>query len=459
LRCLACALVAVALAALAIPSAASAKRSQFMIFQATREVRSPDPAVRAQALDEIKALGVHWLRLNLYWQDVAPDVDVRTVPTFDESDPAGYDWRIYDRVLADAHARAMRVLMTVSGPGPRWATRSREDRVTRPSPTRFRRFMTAVGHRYGDQIDYWSVWNEPNHPDFLQPQYRRGRPHSPRLYRQLFRAARKGLDRSDNAHDRVLMGETAPRGNTHVVAPLDFLRGSLCLTSSYHKRRGCGSLDVDGWAHHPYTTSKGPWFVSDNRDDVTIGSLSRLTRALDRARRAHAVRERVDLYLTEFGVQSEPDPFAGVSEMRQAEYRSIGELIAYRNPRVRAFSQYLMRDDLPRPGRPYLRYGGFESGLRHSGGKAKLAYDGFRLALVAERARRTHLWGVVRPADGKTTVRIEYRNRGSSKWRMLKRDRTDARGYWATTTSYRSGRSYRVRWESFTGPGTRVYRR
>jgi hypothetical protein len=451
--------VTVALTALALPSTASAKRSQFTIFQATREVRSLDPGVRAQALDEITALGVHWLRVSLYWQDVAPDVDSRAVPAIDEADPAAYHWGVYDQILADAKARDIRVLLTVTGPGPRWATRSHEDRVTRPSPTRFRRFMTTVGRRYGDQIGYWSVWNEPNHPDFLAPQYVHGRPYSPRLYRQLFRAARSGLERSGNARDRVLMGETAPRGNTHVVAPLAFVRGSLCLTSSYRKRRGCGSLDVDGWAHHPYTTSKGPWFVSSRRDDVTIGSLSRLTRALDRARRAHAVRKRVDLYLTEFGVQSEPDPVMGVSETRQAEYRSVGEAIAYRNPRVRAFSQYLMRDDLPRSGRPYIKYGGFESGLRHSGGEAKLAYDGFRLPLVAERGRRTRLWGLVRPAPGATTVTIQYRNRGSSRWRTLKRDRTDSRGYWATTTSARSGRSYRVRWDDFAGPPTRVYRR
>jgi hypothetical protein len=213
--------------------------------------------------------------------------------------------------------------------------------------------------------------------------------------------------------DVLLLGVTAPRGTPRVVAPLAFLRGALCLSSHYHKRHACKRLDVDGWAHHPYTTSLGPWFHSRRRDDVTIGTLSRLTRALDRARRAHAVRRRVDLYQTEFGIQSRPDRIVGVSETRQAEYRSISELIAYRNPRVRAFSQYLMRDDLPRAGTASERYGGFESGLRHSGGAEKLAYDGFRLPLVAERGRRTHLWGLVRPAHRKTTVRIEYRNRGA----------------------------------------------
>ena len=89
MRSVLCALVAVALAALAVASTAAAKRSLFTIFQATREIRSPDPAVRAQALDEVVALGVRWLRVVLYWQDVAPDVDAKNVPSFDETDPAG----------------------------------------------------------------------------------------------------------------------------------------------------------------------------------------------------------------------------------------------------------------------------------------------------------------------------------------------------------------------------------
>ena len=55
--------------------------------------------------------------------------------------------------------------------------------------------------------------------------------------------------------------------------------------------------------------------------------------------------------------------------------------------------------------------------IRLVGGEAKLAYDGFRLPLVAERGSRTRLWGLVRPAAHATTARIEYRNRGSSRWR------------------------------------------
>jgi hypothetical protein len=56
-------------------------------------------------------------------------------------------------------------------------------------------------------------------------------------------------------------------------------------------------------------------------------------------------------------------------------------------------------------------------------------------------------------------VQIEYRSGGDGAWRRLKRDRTNARGVWSTTTRLRRGRQYRVRWGEHAGPPTRVYRR
>jgi len=314
-------------------------------------------------------------------------------------------------------------------------------------------------------VSAWSVWNEPNHPEFLAPQFVHGRPYSPRLYRKLFQAADRALRATGNGRDRLLMGETAPRGNRHVVAPLAFLRGSLGLNRRYHKRHGYRKLNADGYAHHAYTTHAGPRFVSPRRDDVTIGSLGRLRSALDRAGRARAIKRGMGIYLTEFGIQSKPDPFYGVSETRQNEHRAISERIAYANPRVRAFSQYLMRDDLPRKGRPYLRYGGFESGLRHSGGRAKKAYKGFVLPLVADHSsrRRVTMWGLVRPAGGRTRVVVSYRNRGQRKWHRLRRIGTNGRGYWRGRTGYKRGRAYCVSWtdsqgRTRTSPRVRVTR-
>ena len=81
--------------------------------------------------------------------------------------------------------------------------------------------MTALARRYGAQVDTWSIWNEPNQPQFLMPQYRKERPVSPALYRDLYRAAYSAI-RSvpENRRDKILIGETSPRGNENVVHPL-----------------------------------------------------------------------------------------------------------------------------------------------------------------------------------------------------------------------------------------------
>ncbi len=461
-------LIATLALALLVPATAGARTSQFTMFDAPRELLSDDAALRSRTLDEIHGFGVHWLRIVMYWHSVAPDADRGSVPSFDERDPGAYPgFARYDRAISEARARGMRVLLTVSGPVPKWATHDRRDTVTRPSPTRFERFMTAVGRRYRDQVSAWAIWNEPNHPDFLKPQYRgHKRPASPQIYRRLVQAADRGLRASGNRSDPMWIGETAPRGTARAVPPLTFLRGMLCLNERYHKRSSCHRLPGDGWAQHPYTTASGPFFVPRSRNDVTIGVLGRLNSALARAGRARAIRKGMPIYLTEFGIQSFPDKISGVTQSRQSEYRAISERIAYRNRRVRGFSQYLMRDDAPVAGAANVleRYGGFESGLRTSQGDAKLAYEGFRLPLVATRGRhRTSLWGLVRPASGPTRVRIEYRNSAGSPWHYLKRDATNAHGYWSTTTGLRSGRSYRVRWTApdgarYTGPATRSYR-
>lgn len=450
-----------AAAACALPAAAQASHDQTTYFEAPRDLL--DPAQRPAALSTISSLGVHALRLVLYWDAVAPNANSRRRGRFDQTSPAAYHWGQYDAVVDAAQARGWRVLLTVSGPVPRWATSGRRDHVTRPSPRYFQAFMTAVGRHFAGRVQTYSIWNEPNHPQFLDPQYGRGhRPVSPGIYRGLLLAGIRGLKAAGQGSVPVLMGETAPRGTGHDVAPLTFLRGALCLNGSYHRRRGCGRVDIAGYAHHAYTTIQGPFFVPPGRNDVTIGVLGRLARALDRAAAAGAIPRRTPIWLTEFGIQSVPDPFVGVSLMRQNEYRAISEKIAWRNPRVASFSQYLLRDDLPIPHVPrILRYGGFESGLETSSGVVKPSLSGFRLPLVARAGRRTiSLWGLVRPASGPTTVQIQL-NDGNG-WRDGGSAQTDALGYWSATAPARVGRRWRVVWTApdgtqFSCPAVRSY--
>lgn len=442
------------LALLAVPAAADAARSQTVSFEAPRDLL--DPATRETALDEIQGLGVRALRVILYWRDVAPSPRSGTPPSINETDPASYDWAKYDPLVDSARARGMRVLLTISGPVPRWATLSRRDQYTRPSAERFARFVQAVGTHYKDRISMWSAWNEPNHPDFLRPQFFRGKPASGVWYRKLWLAAYKGLQRSGIAKPRLLMAETAPVGTSNVVAPIVFLNTALCIDKrSLRTNRACKKLPAYGYAHHAYTRRQGPFYTPAGRNDVTIGSLSRLTRALQRAERLRKLPKRTPIYLTEFGIQSVPDPLYGVSQRKQNEFRAISERIAFENSRVKWFSQYLLRDDDHLNKGPRIsRYPGFESGLRFANGKPKLALKSFALPLVALRSGSgVSLWGQARPARRRVTVTILANNR------RYVRIRTDSRGYFRKQVRFVKGRSYRLRWNGRTSAPVRVYSR
>jgi len=459
-------LIASACAALALlaPAAAVASHAQALTFEATSDLK--DPATRAQAFNDIAALGVHSMRVVLYWHDVAPQPDSRVKPQFDETSPSSYDWGAYDAVVDGIKARGWQLLLTVSGPVPRWATNGARDTLTRPSPNEFRKFVQAVAAHYGSKVDTWSIWNEPNQPQFLLPQYSPHKtPLSPRIYRNLYFAAQRGLRNAGLTNARVLLGETSPRGTGKVVAPLTFIRGALCLDSKYRKASaGCAKVEAAGYAHHAYTTGQGPTFRPQQPNDVTIGVLSRLTTALDRAARAGAVTAHLPIYLTEFGIESTPDPIRGVSLQRQSEYRATSERIAYDNARVVAFSQYLLRDDMPKAGVPTIeRYSGFQTGLFTAGGKPKPSYDGFRLPLAVRRSgsKKVSLWGLVRTATAATTATVEVRG-GSGSWHELTTVQTDARGYFTKSGAFVAGREWRLVWKApdgmtFRGTPTRAY--
>ena len=182
--------------------------------------------------------------------------------------------------------------------------------------------------------------------------------------------------------------------------PLTFLRGVACLNAKYKKTRSCARLHADGYAHHAYTTRIGPRFVPSDKNDVTIGVLDRLVTALDRVGRARGLPRGLKIYLTEFGIQSEPDRISGVSYERQPAYYAIAEHMAYVNSRVALFSQYLMRDDAPRE--EGYRFRGFESGLRRNNGQRKPAYRAFPNPLAVERYGPSDvLWGLIRPQPGR----------------------------------------------------------
>src|SRR6185437_12383237 len=282
-------LAVAALAASATPSPAQASHSQQTFFEAPSLLLNP--RTRQPTLSTLRRLGVTSLRIELSWLAVAPRANSTHRPSFDATDPAAYNWSLYDPLIEEAHQLGWQVLLTVTSPVPRWAEASPRPRslTYRPSAGEFGRFMTAVGRHYGGLVQLFSIWNEPNHHEFLEPQFNRnGSLASPRIYRALYQAGYAGLRSAGISSPKVLIGETAPEGETrpsvpvrgprHNMAPLLFLRNMLCLTASYHRAGRCGRLPASGWGLHPYRSGASPYLVPSNRETVTIGSLSRSTR-------------------------------------------------------------------------------------------------------------------------------------------------------------------------------------
>ena len=452
-----------------LAAGASASHSQSVFFEAPGVLLNP--ASRHSTITVLQRLGVSALRVELSWHTVAPQPGASRRPAFDATNPAAYNWSRYDPLIEEAHRLGWQVLLTVTSPVPRWATANPRSGslVTRPSSRQFEQFMTAVGRHYGGEVSLFAIWNEPNHHEFLEPQFNaNGTPASPMIYRSLFQAGYAGLQAAGIVNPAVLIGETAPEGepyasppvragSAHNVSPLVFLRDTLCLNSGYRRSGSCGSLHPSGWAIHPYSGAAGPLSVPFNRESVTIGSLGRITGALDLAARAHAIPAHLPVYITEFGVMSKPNRYQGVPVAQQAEYDAMSERVAYENPRVASFSQYLLRDDPAS-----VRHVSFQTGLDYVNGRPKPLFAGFPVPLTVSRRGPSYvLWGRVRPATSATSVNVEAERSGSRRFTALSQVTTNSNGYWRLVSSV-SAKRWRVRWASpagavYVGPPIRAY--
>jgi hypothetical protein len=171
---------------------------------------------------------------------------------------------------------------------------------------------------------------------------------------------------------------------------------------------------VTGFAYHPYTRRDGPAGLEPTKDDATIRSLDRITRALDRAAaRGRLARRRMPVHVTEFGYQSAPPDPDQARLDRIPAFLAEAERLAWRNPRVPTWSQYQLRDEpAVSTAPPAERYSLFQSGLRFVDGSPKPGvYDAYRSPLWVRVTGRAsvEVWGVARPLEAGSTVQVEER--------------------------------------------------
>lgn len=416
------------------------------------------PETVREDLARIRELGVHRVRLTAGWGVIAPYPDQETPPEFDAEDPAAYPpgaWDNLDRAVKLAHEAGLSVNIDIAFWAPRWAVASADDPRPRTGIdlAAYARFARAVARRYsgayvtpeaataaeaqragsrddalrdlgrafgsrsetpeqpaGDpapeplpRVSMFTVWNEPNHPGFLMPQWEReeGRwvVRSADIYRRMLHAAVPVI-RAEQPDATILVGATSSFGSKRpgigASSPLAFLRRLACVDAKLRPIRTGGCADFqpipgDGWSHHPYSLRTVPEQLPVNRDDAPVAATGRLVTLLDRlagkGRLAPALR---DVYMTEYGYETNPpDPRALFGLHEQGELLARAESIATRSPRVKMWAQFLLTDRPGDPAGPQMRpFGDWQSGLFDVHRRPKPAAAVYRAPVVARCVSR-----------------------------------------------------------------------
>jgi hypothetical protein len=293
---------------------------------------------RERAFTYARQLGVTRLRVNMLWAYVMPATvyKARRKPA-----QVPYLFDSFDSLVDAAAERGIRIHLSLTGPAPRWARPKASIRQAwyKPNTKEFGEFAGVVAEHFKGRVDRYSIWNEPNWKTWLGPLKS-----APSLYRSLFTRGYAAIKDAD-PRAKVLIGETSPFGRKgYSTSPIAFLRAVTCVNSKYKRTRSCPKLKADGYAHHPYDFRHSPTFKYPGDDNVTIGTLSRLTKALDKLSRAGVLRTagggRMPIYLTEYGYFA--SGHRALPPKTRSRYLQQAYSIALKNSRVKSQLQYLL---------------------------------------------------------------------------------------------------------------------
>jgi hypothetical protein len=446
-----------------------------------------EPARLDRFVHTLKHLGVDELRVSAEWKLEAPDA-ARPPAGFQAGNPRSYDaspaMQALDRAVRAAASQRIGVIVDPAFSAPRWATNDPPPRVLAGDPwynrdidvrelaaweamlaTRYSGHYTPSGQRRRlPRVGTFTLWNEPNQSGFVSPQWRGGVPASADWSRSLLRLAYPAIKRASPGAT-VLIGNTSPTGadtqaGNRGVPPLAFIRRMACVDAQLQPiaTGACAhfrELPADGYSQHPYERSAPPWTPSGAPDNAEMGDLLKLQALLDRLVAMHRLAPGArNLWLTEQGYQSDGQlgnqPW---SEAQQAVLNADAEYVAWHDPQVVSFAQFLLRDTLTaqtlalraRTGNRRVQVGGtWTTGLQRQDGTPKPAQAMFRAPVVARfvafaplagwlfsapagpPAQVIEVWGRARAMHSRTLVVVEAHDDGI--WRTISETPTDANG-------------------------------
>jgi hypothetical protein len=476
------------------------------------------PAALPQFIRTLRWLGVDELRISAEWKQEAPAPDSASPPAgIDLGDPRAYDsalaMQALDRAVRAAAGAGIGVVIDPAFSAPLWATTDPPPRTLTGDPwfntdidvRELAQWEGMLAARYSGnytptgaasplpRVTTFTLWNEPNQVPYVHPQWRGGVAASADWYRSVLRLAYPAIERASPGAT-VLIGDTSATGGSAAlgnagVPPLAFIRRLACVDLALRpittgSCTGFRILPGDGWAQHPYERNEPPWVPSgaSDPDGAQMGDLPALQALLDKLVAMHRFAAGVaNIWLTEQGYGSNGQlPEQPWTEAQQADLNAVSEYLAWRNPQVASFSQFLLRDTLTtqtlalraRTGNPRAYIGGtWTTGLERQDGAPKPALAMFRSPVVARildasdpaaslltsspagaPTELIEVWGRVRPATAPTPVQVEVQDDGSASFRTAATAMTDQNGVFDTAIAIASGVPAQVRFQ-WSGAG------
>jgi len=252
----------------------------------------------AIVLNQMQAAHVQWVRQMVPWQSI-------------ETERNRYDWTRWDEIVEAIGAHPELKLVAVLVGSPPWHAdpRSSPKAALPQDPQNFADFAGAFAGRYGDQVDVYQIWDEPNLMDAwggLNP--------SPQDYLALLSAAYQAIHAADS--DAVVVAaalapttETGPRN----LSDITFLRDLIALG---------GASSMDGAAAKPYGFSLPPTDRTVSPDTLNFSRIIALREVLEQAGLG-----RMPLWASAWGWNHLPDDWRGtpsiwgsVTQIQQIDY-------------------------------------------------------------------------------------------------------------------------------------------
>lgn len=341
-----------------------------------------------KAVTTARLLGADGFRVPIYWQRGQTKLNKAQT-------------RQWDRAVAES--LGMRIVVVVTGAA------AKRTPQTASARTAYCTFVRDLLKRY-PSINDVVVWNEPNKSTDWQPQFVNGQSAAPAAYESLL-ARCYDLLHAFRADLNMLAPATSPNGNDDPRAvtnishsPANFI---IKLGQAY-RASGRTAPIFDNVAHHNYgvTPSERPWREHPGRTMIAEGDWTRLVEALQTGfartaqpvpgrcvqekcaliwyletgyqttiaaskRRFYTAKENVSALVPAAGpgdFATHPDAASRAPD--QGTQITDGARLAYCQPYVAAFFNYLLRDDAD------LR--GWQSGAVWRDGRPKPSFPVFR---------------------------------------------------------------------------------